>query len=41
MKQKTDLHRLDVSGRLEWACGVGGIDSLDEVYAVVEAVGGR
>ena len=40
-KQKNDQRRLDISGRLEWAYGVGGIDLLDEVHVVVKVVGGR
>jgi hypothetical protein len=38
-KQKTDPRRLDISGRLEWAYGVSGIDLLDEVYVIVKVVG--
>ena len=41
MKHKNDPRRLDISGRLEWACRVGEIDLLDEGYVVVEVVGGR
>jgi hypothetical protein len=41
VKQKINLRRLDIGGRLEWACRVGGIDLLDEEYVVVEVVGGQ
>jgi hypothetical protein len=40
-KPKFDLRRLDISGRLKFNHGVGGIYMLDEEYAVLEVVGGR